>query len=419
VTPNVRTYLARNLKAGTVRSLSVAVALDGENLARANAGQAIADDTVKAAFAIDGAELLVAEGLPPLAKTAVTGVVTGTRADLKAPSGEVRTGDGRALVLSDGSFTLPDIWADRGIARVGFRMEGGADALASFLQTPLLKGVSNLDVDPATLKGRADLKVAIPLPINDMPKFEDLAIGVQGAIQDLAVDRAFGKERFEGGLLTVAYDRGSLAIKGEGRLAGSPATIDLRQPKGAPGEAVVQLTLDDAARARKGLGFGSQLTGPLPLKVTLPLGRNAKAGTRVEADLARVGVDGLIPGWTKAVGRPGRLAFTMVDDKAGDRGTELKDLSLDSGPAHLRGQAMVSAEGHLEKAELSAFKLSPGDDMRVVLDRTANGYRVQVRGNVADARPFVKNLGGSAAPARPARGEPRPEPRGDLDLISP
>jgi len=73
-----------------------------------------------------------------------------------------------------------------------------------------------------------------------------------------------------------------------------------------------------------------------------------------------------------------------VIDKAGDRGTELKDLSLDSGPAHLRGQAMVSAEGHLEKAELSAFKLSPGDDMRVVLDRTANGYRVQVRGNVAD-----------------------------------
>ncbi len=40
----------------------------------------------------------------------------------------------------------------------------------------------------------------------------------------------------------------------------------------------MSLTMDEAARAKQGLSFGSQLTGPLPVEVSLPLGKNAKGG---------------------------------------------------------------------------------------------------------------------------------------------
>src|SRR3712207_8831521 len=53
------------------------------------------------------------------------------------------------------------------------------------------------------------------------------------------------------------------------------------------GQANVSFSLDEAARARRGLSFGSQLTGVVALKAALPLGKTQPPGIRVEADLAR------------------------------------------------------------------------------------------------------------------------------------
>ncbi len=62
-----------------------------------------------------------------------------------------------------------------------------------------------------------------------------------------------------------------------------------------------------------------------------------------------------------------------------------------------RGSASLNGEGAFERADLTALKLSPGDDMRVQAERSGNGYRLTVRGAVADARPFLRNLTGPDA----------------------
>ena len=70
------------------------------------------------------------------------------------------------------------------------------------------------------------------------------------------------------------------------------------------------------------------------MKVSLPLGKAAKGGgMRVEADLSRAVVDGLIPGWQKPAGRPGKVAMLLAD--LGDKGIDIKDLQLESGPVQL------------------------------------------------------------------------------------
>ncbi|HEX2137512.1 MAG TPA: DUF3971 domain-containing protein [Microvirga sp.] len=410
VAPPVRTFLVDNLSGGTVETISLKVAMTGADIAAAIGDGPIPDEAVRIEFALSDARLSAAAGLPPLSNAGVTGRVTGTAAAIRAPAGRVEMPDGRALAASEGSFVIDNYWPDEAVARIDFRLQGGADALGSLLQAPLMREIAGLDLDPASMKGRADLRVAIPLAVNDIPKFADLPLAVTGTINDLSLDRVFGKDRLEAANLAVAYDRGSLAIKGEGKLAGSPATIDVRQSRGMLGEANVSFSLDEAARARKGLSFGPQLTGTVALKAVLPIGKGPKPGIRVEADFARAGVDGLIPGWVKPAGRPGKLLFTLVEGPS----NEVRDLALDSGPVQLRGSAVLSADGVLEKADLSTVKLSPGDDMRAQLERSNGVYKVWVRGNVGDARPFAKSFG--SASATTARGRQPQRDARDVDL---
>jgi hypothetical protein len=143
--------------------------------------------------------------------------------------------------------------------------------------------------------------------------------------------------------------------------------------------------------------------------VSLPLSKGVKANPKVEIDLSRAAIDNLLPGWVKPAGRPGKLTFTLNEE----RGQELRDLVLDSGPVHLRGQVSLSAEGTLERADIAMLKLSPGDDLRAQVERSGGVLRVGIRGNVGDARPLLRSFtspGGGGRSGAKARESP------DVDL---
>lgn len=395
VAPPVRRFLVSNLKAGLLDSIDLKVGLSGADIAKAVSGGPIPDSALKIDFSIAQGVLQAAEGLPPISRMDVTGTVTGTGVTLRAPSGIVEMKGGYALNAADGTFTLANYWDDKAVARIGFRLAGGADGVGALLLEPRIREIAGFEVDPAGMKGRADLKVGIGLAVNDIPSFADLPLTVNGTLNDLGIERMFGKDRLDGANLAVAYDRGSLSIKGEGKLGGSPASIDVQQAN-QRGEAVVSMVLDEAARSRRGLSFGPQLTGPLPVRIVAPLGKSARPGIAVEADLARAGIDQLIPGWSKPAGRPGKLSFVLIEKEGG----EIQDLHLDSGSVQLRGTAVLTSDGSLDRADLGTFRLSPGDDMRAQIERAGAGFKVVVRGNVGDARPFLKGAGATPAPGR-------------------
>jgi len=387
VAPPVRRFLVSNLKAGMLDSIDLKVAMSGADIAKAVSGGPTPAESLKIDFTISDGTLQVADGLPPISGMNVTGRVTGKQVGVRASTGLVQMAEGRSLTASDGAFILDNYWDDRTPARIDFRLSGGADGLGALLLEPRIKEIAGFNIDP----------------------FADMPLKVSGTVNDFAVDKFFGKDRLEGANLTIAYDKGELAVKGEGKLAGSQATIDLQKNRQG-GQASVAFSLDEAARSRRGLSFGSQLTGTVGLKASLPLGASAPSNILVEADLAKTGIDQLIPGWVKPVGRPGKLAFTMVDGPT----NEIRDLVLESGAVQLKGNAVLTSEGSLEKAELSTFKLSPGDDMRAQVERASNVYKVVIRGNVGDARPFVK--GGATGSAASGRNAPAQKDGKDFDL---
>jgi hypothetical protein len=394
VAPPARNYLVDNLRGGRVDNVDITIDMSGPELAAATRGEPMPDNAVHIAFAVSDATLAVSDDAPPLSRGRVTGVITGLTTTIRNVTADLRMADNRALSITDGSFVIPKISPDAVVAQIGLRLGGGADALVSLMQTRMFKSLTGVDIDPASVKGAADLRIDFPLNLKHIPDLADLPVTIAGTLAEIGVDKAFGKERLDAGRFTVSYDRGAFALKGDAKVLGSPLTVDLRQPKpGAPGEVTVNLSLDEALRAKKGMPVSPQLTGSIPVKIALPIGRSGsgKPPIRIEADLVRAGIDGIVPGFTKAPGKPGRLAFTLTESAAGGS-YDLRDIALDAAPALARGTATLGADGQVERADLSSLKLSPGDDMRLQLDRTGNAYRIAVKGAVADARPILRGL---------------------------
>jgi hypothetical protein len=397
IAPPARTYLVDQLRRGRIDAVDIRVKMSGTVLAAATKGEPAPDDAVHIDFRVSDAALDVTADAPPVVKGNVSGTITGRSTTVRNVTAEIHGPDGRGLTVTDGSFVIPQITPDKVVAQIGMRLTGGADGMASVLQAKLFKSLMSVDLDPATIKGNADLRVDFPLDLKHVPDLPSLPVTLSGTLSDLSVDKVMGKDRLDSGRFSLLYDRGAFTLKGDGRVAGASIAVDMRQPKvGQPGEAVVTVALDEALRGKKGLPTAPQLSGTIPVRAVVPIGRpgTAKPPIRVEADLARAGIDGLVPGLTKPTGKPGRLSFTLVD--AGQT-YELRDFALDAAPASARGSLTISPEGGLERADLTNVKLSPGDDLRVSLDRTGNGYKVVVRGAVVDARPFLKSLGGPDA----------------------
>ncbi len=403
--PELRAYLAGRLGSGTVERLRLTSVLDPSDFSAVFSDAPLSDGALDLDFAVTGAELAVVDGLPPLRGLAIDGKASGTKASVQARSGRIEMPDGRALAFTEGSFVHANIDNPNSSAQVAFRISGGLDALASFLRSPIIRDAGGVDIDPATVRGRADLRASLPLVPKRIPALADMALSVNGTFTDVHADKLGGREKLEAGNFAVVYKAGALSIRGEGRLTGSPATIELQNRRGEPAEVTVALTLDDAARARRSLPSGALLAGPVQVKIAASLGSGSKAGARVEADLSRASIDGLVPGWVKPANKPGRVTFLLQN---GDT-PELRELAVDAGSVQIKGQLTLNASGGLDRADLGAFKLSPGDDMRVQIERGSGGaYRLMLRGNNADARPLLRWIA-----ATPLKGA---TPREALDV---
>ncbi|TDR85527.1 AsmA-like C-terminal region-containing protein [Enterovirga rhinocerotis] len=409
ITPDLRAYLAKRLLSGSVEQLTLSAALDAQDMKAAFSDAPMTERSVSLSFAASGIGLSVVDGLPPLRDLTVAGTTSGTHVSLKAEDGAIAMPDGRRLSFSDASYLHTTLHQPGSAATIGFRIQGGLDALASFVRSPLIAEAGLPEIDPAAVRGRLDLKASLPLIPGTIPPLSDLAIDVTGNLSDVVVDKLPGKERLEAGAFTVSREAGLLTIKGDGRLSGVPTAFDLRLPRTGTGELLVSATLDEAARGRRGLPVAPVLTGPVAVKVAVPLG--AKGVPRVEADLARAGIDGLLPGWQKAPGRPGRVSFTKTETGGV---TELRDLQVESGSVQIRGLLGLGQTGAVERADITSLRLSPGDDMKAQLERSGGVYRLVVRGNNIDARPFLKWI--NAAPAKGAAA--RESQDIELDLSS-
>lgn len=405
ISPEVRTLLSERLEVGEIETLQIGVTLPAADFAAARRGEAIPDESLRVEALGKSVRFALGEGLPKLQDMTVSALSTGRTLRMEGARGRIDAGRNRSIALTEGSFAIADTYAARPIGRASFRAAGGVDALAALLATPALREAAPAQIDPETIRGRMDLRVTVTLPLVADIRAQEVLVQATGPLSGVASDAVMGTDKLEAGSLQVSYDRGAFAVRGEARIGGTPASIDMKQDGRGQGEAIVTMSLDQAARERRGLNLGGALTGPVGLRATKVIGRRQDTPLRVELDLARAAIDGLLPGWTKPAGRPGRMTFTLADDE----GMELSDVVLEAPPVSLRGKLSFDDKGQLVSASLTGVRLSAGDDLRVEFRREAGVSRATVRGQVLDARPFLKTLMGPP-PRRPE------EKSNDFDL---
>ncbi len=407
--PDTRRYFGENLEGGTVDRLTYDVNFSPDVLRDAFSPRPLPDDAVRLEVAVSGGVLRPAPGLPVLAEIAAEGVVTGRTATVRFPRASAKLGPAGTLLLTEGSFRVDDTSGHPAVAAVGFRMRGGAEAFAALLRADALRGVTGgATPEPSGIKGQTDSRIAVSLPLVAKPAPDAVKATAQGVLTNIAVERLVAKEKLESPSLAYAYDAGRLSVKGEARIGGIPAVIDLVQRAGATDpDYAVTLTIDDAVRVKRGLKSAGLISGPVVLKAVSRDG-TAKGWATVEADFSKAAITGLLPTWAKPAGKAAKATLRMR--QVGEDRFELADIVLDGGNGLVvRGEGEVAADGSINVARLSQVRLSPGDDMKVEIDRGATGAKMTVRATALDARPFLKS---AFAPA----GGPSGVSFGDLDL---
>ncbi len=406
----VRAWLLANLKGGTVDGGTATVDFDDADFAQMKAEKSVADGHVRVEFGVSGLALSFMNGVPPLTDVAGTGVVTGRSFAMQVQRGALEASPGRRLQLVEGStFRIPDNDPKPMPAIVDAHVTGAVETVADLLAREALKPYADLPVDSGTLHGQLDGKLNVQFPIGkDVPP-NSAVVSASATATGFAFDRLVGKEGLGDATMRLDLDpKAGFRAKGEGRLYGAATTVDVRKPPSGPGEAVIALTLDEAARARAGV-TAAGLKGPVAAKVTAALSTGEKTRAAVDLDFGRASIEGLVPGFSKPAGRPARATLTVSQR---DGGTTLDNLDFEGNGAVVKGSVDLDREGDFASARFAQVKLSPGDDMRVDAQQSGDTLKVTGRAANLDARPFLKWLSAPGAPG----GEPAAKGALDLDL---
>lgn len=419
--PGLHRALSEQVVGGRLDDITVTVAVTPDGNERLRRGEGMDKDAIAVALRGSSVRFKAAPGLPLLSDAVVTGTTTGRTVTLSIPQATAELGNGRKLALSEGTFEMDETWGERPMARIGFRSTGTMDSLVALLGFPALRDFSPVRIDPAALRGNTDLRTRITLPLADDLRQQDVDVQSNGTLSSVASDVLLDPEKLDGANLALNYDKAGLTIRGEGRVGGDRAQIDIRQNARGQGDASLVFTLDNAARQRRGFGPEMGISGPVQVKIAKALGRTPEPPARVEVDFTRAAIDAPIPGLTKPAGRAGRASFNFVAD---DDGPDIEDLTIESTPILIKGRISLTKQQAFESASFSQVRLSPGDNLgKVDLTRDGALTKIVVRGSVLDARPFIRDLFAAPSAPAPTRGNARQAASAgtdyDLDLDVP
>ena len=395
INPDVRDWCARNLHGGRLEGSMRAnwTAADLDAMAHK---RGLPRDSLHGEFTTHGVGVDLMPGLPVMMTDEGAGSFTGHEFTVSGNAATMTLTPSRRVQASGLVFSVPDT-TPRPIvdASAHAHMTGTADALADLVMREPLRRQAGLTIDPATARGQAEGDLALDLKLGKTARPEDTQFHAAGALTNLEIDKFLADEKLDSATATFEADRHTLKIAGDGDLLGAATHIEVGRAPGEEGSATVTFALDAAARAKRGLNFGSWLTGALPVKLRAPLTR---ASAEVEIDLTQAGVDNPVPGVSKPVGKPGKATFLV---KPMAEGASLTNIAIDLGAAMMRGSAEVGADGAMESAKITQARIAPGDNFAVDVVDGPSGLKVSVRGATLDARPFVKSLidGGATAPS--------------------
>ena len=386
---DVREWVVGHISGGTVER--VVIAGNAPLIDFKNGGPPTPEDGLAIEIETNGTTLRPVDNLPAIRDADLAVRITGGTATINLGRGTIEVSPGRKLNVASGVFEVPDTHLKPAPARASFRIDGAVPAAAELLTSGALRDTVGLPLDPASSRGTISAQVAVGVPLDKKMSQEAITYSVNAELTSFVADRLFLGQKVEAATLKVNASTDGYQIKGDVKINGLPAAIDVRKKSGdASAELRLQASVDEAARRRLGIDFGGAVTGAIPIKLSGLVGDYVKDDRMsVEADLTPVKIENLLPGWVKPAGKAARATYTMVKNS---KQTRFDDLVVEGGGATVKGSVELDGNNTLVSANFPVFSLSDGDKTSLKADRNGEGVlRVTMRGDVYDGRAFVKS----------------------------
>ncbi|MGP8231081.1 MAG: AsmA-like C-terminal domain-containing protein [Methylovirgula sp.] len=409
---DIRDWFLEHVKGGIITRGTLRMNFDAAMIDHMHHQYPPPDRALAIDFAVSNGSLTFLKGVPPIEGVEGSGHITGRTSTFTATTGHMQVGSDGVLTLSEGGFHIAHAEIRPTPAELSGHVTGDVRAVGTLLGLDALKPFVSLPVDTNRISGQIDGQLGILLRLGPGadPK-RDFKLSVDSTTTQFAAEKLLGNQDLRDATLHVTVDNNGLHAWGKGHCLGGLADIDVSRPVGgAYGKAVVSLEMDDAARAKQGLVAVPGVSGPIGMRVTAPLGAPSPIKAQIDLDLTRAEIDGL--GITKAAGRPGKASFELsVDD---NHTTTLDQLVVDAGGASIKGSVKIGAPDDPSQfsAHLTQVKLSPGDDAKVDLSKTADTLKVIIHAASFDGRPFLKTLTLTHAEDAAADGDTPHKPKG-------
>lgn len=393
---DVRSWVETHITGGTVERLVVAGNAPLECFK--HDGPPTPEDGFSVDIETSGTTLRPIASLPAIRDADLTVRIAGRTAIVNLGRGTVEVAPGRKLSIAGGVFEVPDTFPKPVPARASFRIDGSVPAALVLLSSEGLRDTVGITLDPASSRGTITAQVAVKLAIARVMPENSSSYTINADLANFAADKMLLGQKIEASALKVSASADGYQIKGDAKVNGTPASLELRKQTGRPeAELRMHAVIDDAGRRRLGMDVGSAITGSIPVKISGKINDSGKDdGLNVEADLTPVKIDNLFPGWTKPAGRPARATYTML--RTG-KSTRIDELSIDGSGATIRGSVELDGSTNdVISANFPVFALSDGDRVSLKADRSGDGVlHVSMRGDIYDGRNFVKSsLAGSS-----------------------
>jgi len=412
ISPKVRDWFIEHLQSGTVERVVVAVNAPFETL-KAD-GPPLPDDGLTLEAYATGCVIRPVQNLPALRDADLDVRIVGRKARITVNKATADLPSGRKLVMSGGQFEVPDTAPHEPPATVHFKLDGPVPAAAELLAMDRLRDSSGMPFDPATTRGTMSAAVQLSMPLRpDLPPGStNYLVNVDAT--NFSADHLIMGQKVEAAALKVSANPLGFQLKGDVKIGGTPASLEYRKMRGdSDAEVRIESTLDDAARSNFGIQSSNVVGGAIPIRI---VGRVAPTADRdgrfsVEADLTSAQIDGLLPGWVKAAGKPARATFTVTTKP---QAIHVEDLLIEGAGGGVKGTIDFDGSGELQSASFPSYGFSDGDRTTLRVERAPDKtLRVVMRGDVFDGRAFVKTAASGPTDSQPSKRQAMDV---DLDL---
>jgi hypothetical protein len=209
---------------------------------------------------------------------------------------------------------------------------------------------------------RIGLRVVVPLELN--LNIDDVTIQGTGALSKVHLTGIAAGRDLDDGTLSLDVDTSHLAIKGTGRLAGIPSTIDVMMDfrSGPPSQVLQRIAVSGRATgqalADAGLDTADVVTGEVGLDAVLSEYRNGDGDILADADLTQSGLTVSPLAWHKPVGEAAKASARVTLSK--DRLTGIDRIAIDGAGARISG-TVSAVDGKLDTVRLDRLVLGRTD----------------------------------------------------------